>query len=52
MGHLPLYDEINHNTITEAEKLGASVYENYYVNEKVLDDAILRIYKIENKLIW
>jgi putative ABC transport system permease protein len=39
------YSEINEGIITNIEKLGVSVYENYYVNENIKDETVLRIYK-------
>lgn len=39
------YTKISTETIHNVEKLGLSVYENYYVNEKIKDEKVLRIYK-------
>jgi putative ABC transport system permease protein len=39
------YNEISADTIHNVEKLGVSIYENYYVNENITDKKVLRIYK-------
>lgn len=39
------YNEISADTIHNVEKLGVSVYENFYVNENIKDEKVLRIYK-------
>ncbi|MDD3141527.1 MAG: ABC transporter permease, partial [Lachnospiraceae bacterium] len=39
------YNKINADTIHNVEKLGVSVDENYYVNENIKDEKVLRIYK-------
>lgn len=39
------YNKISTDTIHNVEKLGVSVYENFYVNESIKDDKVLRIFK-------
>ena len=39
------YNKISADTIHNVEKLGVSVYENYYVDENIKDEKVLRIYK-------
>lgn len=39
------YEEISADIILNIEKLGVSVYENYYVNENIKEEKVLRIYK-------
>lgn len=39
------YFKIPKETISKAEKLGVSIYENYYSDESILKDTTLRIYK-------
>ncbi|MDD4113228.1 MAG: ABC transporter permease [Herbinix sp.] len=39
------YNKINADTIGNVEILGVSVYENYYIDESIKDDRVLRIYK-------
>lgn len=39
------YNEISADTLHSVEKLGVSIYENYYVDENIKDEKVLRIYK-------
>lgn len=39
------YNEISSDTILDIEELGVSVYENYYLDEKINDKTVLRVYK-------
>lgn len=39
------YNIISADTIHNAEKLGVSVYENYYFDKNIKDEKVLRIYK-------
>ena len=42
--------EISDNSVTKVEKLGASVSQNYYINEKISDKTTLRIYRDREKI--
>lgn len=44
-GLLSSYNKISAETIGNLEILGVSVYENYYVDENIKDERVLRIYK-------
>ncbi|NLK94850.1 MAG: ABC transporter permease [Clostridiales bacterium] len=39
------YFEVNEDVISKINDLGTKVYKNYYVNEKILNEAKLRIYE-------
>lgn len=43
-GSFSSYNQISAETIHDLEKLGVSVYENYYIDEKIRDEKVLRIY--------
>jgi putative ABC transport system permease protein len=44
-GSFTSYNEISADTISKIEQLRVSVYENYYVNEDIQEERVLRIYK-------
>lgn len=44
-GAFSSYGKLSEETILKVEQLGASVYENYYVNEKIKDKKVLRVFK-------
>lgn len=39
------YNEISADTLHNVEKIGVSIYKNYYVDESLKDEKVLRVYK-------